>query len=217
MIESEEKYKNIVLNKNYEGSLLNVCSDKLLARIKEIPQNILEQGERHLRETAKPTKIDMMIRVNLWKEYERAIKSGTKMNTTKVYAGVCDSANFYNRIIKNPRKLAWIITPIPSYASTINYLFMKSLERLEEIISLPLKDSRNKLQAPIVNKVYDAAVDIINRVAGTPVQRTANYSQVTNNTPNSPKTIKDIDAEIKQLEQKLDERKNGNRDSNRNE
>lgn len=83
--------------------------------------------------------LDQKIRLSLWNEFELARQRNTKLSVAQAIKGLAHRDHFYQKIIQNPHRLAWILTPPAEYALIVEDLLHRGVRRLYEIIELPLK------------------------------------------------------------------------------
>lgn len=189
-----------------------MVDDTMLKPILALPEKYINMEDDDLRKEANPIRRDFMLRNNFWIAFEKAINSGTMhIHTPHVYNGVCPRQNFYEHVLANPAKLAWLIRPIREYESELELLLSAVTDRLWEIVRAPIfsgiKGSVNKpykLDPKAADVVLKAAKMIEDRVKGMAVQRIAQKTEVTNR--KNPEAIEvlteeHLDKEIKQLEQ----------------
>jgi|GEM_PF-5797337 len=85
----------------------------LLRAVESASQEFLHFTEYDLQEAIKPTDIDWALRHRLWSLIAK-YPSGEidKIEGPMVYNQICCAAHFYNRFLKDPRKVAWFLHPI---------------------------------------------------------------------------------------------------------
>jgi len=198
------------------------CKDRLAEAIKSIPHEYLLMTENELANKIKPTYVDRGLRVSFWREFERALathrQNGApkKITCTMIFQGFCSYQYFYDKFLKDPLRLAWMLTPMLDYQERLEVILSGLHEKLYEISDIEiykLKTGRNgtckrEIHIPAAKLVMEAIKMIEDRVLGTAIQRT---SQTNKNLNISGKIEKeaikvlpsDVDKRIAELEKKL--------------
>jgi hypothetical protein len=160
-------------------SVVNLIPDttaqKLLAAVTAKPE-LFTMDERALRLAVRPTPNDNRLRLAFWNEYNRAQEQNTPMRMVSVFAGVVTHQFWDNHYLTKPENVAWLITPPASYLVMAEEALAHGIERLRDILDLPVVDAYGKvnvklgeLQAKIV-----AMLDL--RVKGAVVQKNMNLN-----------------------------------------
>jgi len=200
-----------------EKSIYNMTDErisKLFLEIKEKNADYFTMDEDRLykrlkSEKKKPTPTDNRLRYSFWSEYERAVSLGHgKMYMTHVYGGVCTKEYFYDRYIRNPARLVWMLCPPTSYEVYVEEALNFGMAQLRKMLSYD--DFKNgvpnmklmELKAKIVNMLDQ-------RKHGLAIARTETKALNVNMTTKTmtekvtEDTMKRLEADIKRLE-KLD-------------
>ncbi len=75
--------------------------------------DLLLKTEVELLDLVKPTTVDWQLRHRFWDLIKQAQELGDeKVYTTHLFDGICTERNFYNYVIVNPGRLAWMMRPI---------------------------------------------------------------------------------------------------------
>lgn len=102
--------------------------------------------ESSLQRQLTPSRVDNTLRYCLWTEHAFAIDRGEKaINCTRVYAPVC-SRQTWNAICKSKR-IFWILTPPVDLMAMNRMAYQKGIERLYDILDLPLVGPDGKVNA----------------------------------------------------------------------
>lgn len=121
------------------------------------------------------------LKISFWHEYDRVlsgvhdISKHQVMSSARVTHGVMGIAA-YKEFIRNPVKLAWLLMPPANYKVCIDELHYAGIERVREILALPIKDKKgipNPATARLVLKAFEL-LDL--RAKGSIVQRSMNVS-----------------------------------------
>src|SRR3990167_10479068 len=131
-------------------SLLDIVPEYFIKYIEKIPQEYLSMGEEELREICFPVErnkcskpesyysVDQQIRTLFWIEHELAITQRRRMVAANIYSGVMHGPNFTSRVLRNPKRLAWMLLPFHSHVADVNLLLKRSSDRLKEVLEMPL-------------------------------------------------------------------------------
>ena len=122
----------------------------------KIPEDIINLSSDELLTSFKPTKVDYALRSAFWNEFRLASLNSEKIILKRVYVGICTYQHFYHNVLNNPYKLAWLIQPYADYEKEIEPLIMKSVERLNDILNLPIIDDKNKVDSKAAKVLLDA-------------------------------------------------------------
>lgn len=178
--------------------------------------------EYYLSEDNHPVRVsvtDDMIKTAFWNEYDLAQAKAKNINVENIYVRCCSRDYFFKQFLTNSRKVAWLLTPPPSYEVMLDALLSKGLQRLYEILSLPLENTvidnkgnpHTEVDAKIAHVIYQITKDIDIRVKGAIPQFIKSESRNLNITgqvndlkqDTNPGSMEEIDAEIKRLEGKI--------------
>lgn len=136
-----------VLNPENPASLFSVMPEEFQPLIEAIRlqfPRMCHYPERELRKYCKPDERDNRIRLSFWQEYELSTRMGKKMSIRAITDGICSKDTWKTYYLQQPKKLLWIVTQPKSYSQTMNALHAQSLERLHQILKLPIKDKQTK-------------------------------------------------------------------------
>lgn len=198
-------------------SLINFLSDALKKSVLELPEEFLIMSETELKEKAHPTSTDYALRVSFWREFDKAMWKGTgKIVSASIYGGICSEQYFYKAFIRTEAKFAWMIRPMQQYQKEMEAILYRCTERLWELIEIPLKDSKGKMDPKRAEVLLKVVAQVENRVKGMAVQRSEarslNVNVVTRSKPSQGiETMSSLDERIKQLQAEVDE--DGTKDS----
>lgn len=189
-------------------SLLNFVGDRLREAIAAIPEHILDIEEKQLKDAVKPTQVDHSLRVSFWREYEKVVWTGAgKITSISVFAGICSNSYWYNKFLKNPRKVAWLVRPLQAYTREMESILHRGTERLWELMEIPIK-VQGKFSARNAEILLKTIKQVEDRVKGMAVQRKESKTLRVNLSAKSPQAVEGNDAmeaRIRQLEAELGE------------
>jgi hypothetical protein len=211
---SQPVYDANVGDQKNPKSLVNLVPDVLAGAISGLPQDLLAMSPEELEAKAPRKRFshrEHQLRLSFWNEYERSVSSGSKMNLTRVYSGICTRKAFYD-IVHDPLKLAFVVHAPDNYAIAMEELLLLGVRRLREILMLPLRGKDGRPDARIAEVVLKAYEKVDMRVHGAIVQRVeqrnlnVNYNSKDQKEAGSSSpalTEETVDQELRLLEMKL--------------
>lgn len=139
------------------------------------------------------------LRVSFWEEYHQALKDMRPMDIHNVYNKVCTQNYFFSFVIKSTKHCVWLYRPTKNYHLDRDQTLREGLERIREIIALPIKDPSGKINTAAANLILRAVKMIDDRVNGSTTP-----PMVMLQTPQKelPKDISELEEKIKMLEAK---------------
>lgn len=193
--------------------------DRVREAINALPRDLLEMTDEQMREEFRPTMVDEKLRTAFWRQINAIERSNKPFKAAELCKGICTDSYFYNRVLHQPNKLAYIIQPITKYEVQTETLLNVGMSRLEQIITMDIttpkkqfcgydSDGKEKFEYrnvvdPIKAKVLlDAINKLEDRVKGSAVQRTVNVNAKTESEP-VEYDINAINDSINQLKTKL--------------
>lgn len=173
---SPDVYEVPALVDSREGkSIFNMSSPAVREAMLKLPPRYLEMSEAELKALAKPTQLDWSIRVSFWREFEKACQfNRNAIRCQDVFGGICSEHYWYGKLLKNPKKVAWLTRPIQTYAKHIESILVQGLRRLEELIQMDVSDGKGGLDPRKGALLLEAVREVANRSKGMAVQKTEN-------------------------------------------
>jgi hypothetical protein len=158
-----------------------------------------------------PTKIDELLRISLWRNYERVVSTGqARISNRAIYGHVLDAAQWANLTYSNSarakERLAYMLIRTENYQNRLHRLLDRGLERLEELLSKTIEKPDGSTDVPLARVQLAATIMLDQRVNGAIVQRidqrvlNANVDIEPGRVINQTKP-EDIDKRIAELEQ----------------
>lgn len=152
-------------------SLLNIAPEKFVATIRDCycrSPKLIIQTEARIREYTKPDDRDDIIRMAFWDAYNRATLPNPpkRMTISDINRGYVADNLFLNRYVGNRVKMLWIITPPRSYADTMRRLLDRSLDRLMEVVDMPMVNKKGEIDHKLIEKIIKIAQITDLRVKG---------------------------------------------------
>jgi hypothetical protein len=184
------------------------CFEKVPADLRGLTEEEVEA--KLLKRDYTPSLTDNRLRLGFWAEYERAINHGGKMVIENVIRGKCSRRHFYEVILKDYRRVAWLTTPPVEYKMSLEEALHAGVRKLREILDFPLyKDGNPDTKAADIILRTVAMLDV--RVKGAITQRMdvrslsvsvdAKAKEAAQIAPLD--SIESIDAKIRALEAKV--------------
>lgn len=201
--------------------------------LEQVWQLLTKNGEFELQKKVKPSAEHNRLRLAFWREYERALQLNCSMEVVNIYKGIVSKENFEQIIKGQPRVVAWILKQPTNYANMMEEALSFSMHRVREILEMPiyklesrevpLNNGGKKIMqkrvpnVPVAKLILDTMKLLDLRVKGAVVQTvkqhvktentnknlTANFS-ISGEMDRTPKSLADIDAQIKKLSQGLE-------------
>jgi hypothetical protein len=181
----------------------------------ELPRHYLQMPESqfliHLEKYLEPR--DYRIRLAFWDEYNAAITEDRVMRIDQFVVKVTNIAYFYRIFLANKYKVIFLLQPPGSYKINMRELLHFGLNRMREIISLPLLDKKGQPNVHLIREMIKIFALADARVQGA-VKQTIDINQKSLNVDMTLKEAKGLaaggsnpvdalDAEIKRLEGEL--------------
>lgn len=134
--------------------------------IKALPEELSLLDESRIEALYKPTPMDYALKRQLWSRFYEVDKSGElSLKMVDVYGGICGHPHFYNYVLREPHRVAWLITPPIDTSAIIEEAFRFSFQKVRDgILNMPVTEKT----APILLKAFQIFAD---RHLGPIVQR----------------------------------------------
>lgn len=198
-----------------EKELGHTYTEGLKRHIEQIPQELLELSEKDLRKKINPSLKLYEVKRAFWEELYLAQEQNREMRMWRVYDGKFSKQYFYDKVIKNFYKLAWIIQPLNSYEDKTKAALDKITERYEELIGMDI-NVRKKVKTE--DGTYDWVTEVDpkkaalllaviknleDRVKGTAIQRNVTATIDGPSKKTRHVDMDKVDDRLKELEEKL--------------
>lgn len=185
-------------------SMLNPGTrDKMLGNV---DRNLLGMDEDELRTIVKPSPNLNKLRLAFWFEYDTAIRSGRRMDIKRVYSGIV-SMESWNKEYCKSKRLAWILTPVSSYQTSMEEALEFSIAQMRKMLDAPLFKDDGRLDTAAANTVLRVFSLLDQRVHGSIVQKLETKSLVINKQLKTESGEQgpgiDIDTQLKIIESQL--------------
>lgn len=190
-------------------------SGKFVDDVLKLPQDILALTEPELEKKFHPSTIDFLVRKNLHLKLKQARDSGVieKLESREIYEGLCTKTNFYDRILVNQYKMAWLLIPIQAYEDLIEESFFHGLKKVREILDMPLTEKSaphimkalefftNRHLGPVIQRIEQKSMNVNfdgNKPGASsmsPDDIMVKYNELKSKLIDKPKDVVDLDAE----------------------
>lgn len=226
-----------MLDEDYERSLINILPEGTAKWFRRVPEEWLVMQEAELKELFYPEMrgeqqtrekvsgkkkpgrstymLDQQLRMAFWAEYDAAQNNQRKFIPRHVYMNIISLSSWYNIVLPNPQRLAWIMCPPGSYVAKTMELYMCGLQLMQEYIELGVcKDDKGNIDAKLAavqQKIMEGAtVRVRGSIPMNVTQKTLSYNINKNeSTTVSPTThgtkIEDLEKELEQLRKSVTE------------
>lgn len=163
-----------MLDETNPRSLISIVPECLVPVIKacrkQYPKLFLH-NEKLLRQKIKVDDRDEKIRLNFWEEYNQAQASMRPMKVNGIISGVCFSETWSTYYLRRLDKIAFMLCPPKNYSLAMRNVLNKGVDRLLEIMELPITDAAGKPNIPAITQILKVFQLVDMRVKGAIVQR----------------------------------------------
>lgn len=176
----------VIFDTNNPWSVINICPPLIRKAIEKIPREHLILDEKRLKKIAAPDEVESRFRLLFWDEYNAAVDEKRQMKLENIITSRLGTfyEYFTDIILPNNRKLSWILTPPSDYFLSMRDLLYTGLDRIREIMELPiiedvvvkvLKDgtkvTRRQVNTRLIGEIVKITQNLNDRVHGAVVQR----------------------------------------------
>lgn len=180
----KENEDALQMSKGERANVYDLLPQYVQEAIDTIPEDYRLLEERELRKTLKPNASVQALRNSFWVEYARCIDNRSKLSISKIISGICNIEYFSQVVLKHPMMVEWMMRPPVSYNRAMEESLHFGVERLREILELPISytkvDSNGFERVIIDHKAADlilkAFTIVDTRVKGSVVQRQQNLN-----------------------------------------
>jgi hypothetical protein len=156
-------------------ALVNVVRPEIREKISRVPADLFSLTEEELERRSPKgqfTWVDRRLRVSWWQEYTRATENHPRMmKMTEVVDGICSRNYFYDHVLADKVRLAFILTPPSNYTVATEEALLRAVDRVREILDFPLYDEQGRPQPKNAEVVIKAFMLLDQRVKGAVIQR----------------------------------------------
>lgn len=155
--------------------VVNLLTNKLKENALKLPPHLLARTSKELEQKFEPSMLDRQLRLAFWDEYFLTQDNAQKhMRMEAVYGRICSREMFYT-IVDSEIRYAWLLTPPEQYTYKMRALLDIGLERMLEVLQLPMivekihpttKIPYKVIDSKIVGEIIKAVAILDNRVRG---------------------------------------------------
>jgi hypothetical protein len=179
-------------------SVMDMLVGGIKTSIEAIPPEVMAMSEDELNKVRAPLTVDYLLRKSLWEHFERCQKAGIKeITVSEIYEGITSHQNFYQKVLVNPHRLAWIFIKPPTADVLFEEAFFFGMARIRaEVLTMPINE---KTMGPIIK----AMEWIANRHLGPMIQKMESRNVNLNLTPAESQDPAELETRLGDLKQKL--------------
>jgi hypothetical protein len=203
--------------------VVNLLTNKLKENALKLPPHLLARTSKELEKHFEPSMLDRQLRLAFWDEYFLTQDNAQKhMRMEAVYGRICSREMFYT-IVDSEIRYAWLLTPPEQYTYKMRALLDIGLERMLEVLQLPMivekinpktKVPYKVIDSKIVGEIIKAVAILDNRVRGAVPQHIRIQSEQRNLNVNMhsaivpdreiPQTHQGIESELAKVQKQID-------------
>ena len=199
-----EDLSNSLFDEDDPNSVINKLPPtnfrKAVLKLKETDGHRFFDTDRLLYKWAQPNEWDARIRLSFWDEFYFAQRNGKMMNVERMCRGVVDKS-YIHKMMLDPRKLVYVLTHPESYTGALRMVHKKGLERMKEIMALPMVDDKGKPIPSVINAILKCTEMADVRLKGAVPQRMQIDSRTMNVNVDVDNPLDLTKMSIEQLEQ----------------
>lgn len=189
-------------------SILNKTPPSFRDAVINADTELLQLDEADARKIIKPSATLNKLRLNFWVEYDAACRVGRQMQLSRVYSGLVAKDKFYKNYITCPKKMAWLLTPVTSFQTSMQEVLETITSQLRTIANLDLVDEKGKVNIPAANIMIKLFELVDKRVNGAFLQRIEQKSLTINKSiPSTQETGFGDDIDLITLKREILENK----------
>ena len=177
---SEDAREVVISEEGNPWTIANMLTGRVKERFLEIPVSYFGLSEKHMENLCRPTEIEEQLRLAFWDEYTVAMDAKRSIQPVNIYSKVCSKDFFYDHVISNPTKFAYVLAPPPEYMYQTRALLALGRRRLRQVLEMPLKNGKNEPNVKLISEIVKIVNILENRVHGA-VAQNINVKQQTKN------------------------------------
>lgn len=190
-------------------SVMSLAPSSLREVVKTIPPDAWSMTFYNLERKAGITAQDSQTRLAFWDEFALAQDQKKKMNFNNV-TKVTNRNYFYDAFLKDPYKVAYLLTPPQKYQYKMREMLDLAHTRMREVLQLPLVDKKGTPNTRLISEIVKIAILLENRVMGAVSQKLQVETKSLNvNVNTERKTYHSIEEELKAVERQLQDLRSG--------
>lgn len=144
---------------------IEIWSDVMNQAIRSVPEYLRYLSDYELLDVVKPKPVDWLLRRRFHTKIAEYKTTGRAPNTEEIFNGIITRQGFYESVIKNPERVAWMICPMTSAQEVVDNCYEMILNKMtQELMALPITEKT-------MGSFIKALEFFANRSAGPVVQR----------------------------------------------
>ena len=185
---NEEK-ELAIIDKENPSSIYNLAPPNFQKHMESVPNEVWEMSVFELANKTDITLDEKKLRIAFWLEHERALRNNTPINLNHIARGIVNIRSLNSRILADPYKLAYILTPPEDYRVKLEEMLILALEEERKVLELPViqrriqitKDGKEivheKVDAKLAALKHQIRESLHNRVHGAVAQKQLNVNR----------------------------------------
>ena len=117
----------------------------LRSAIRKVPIEIWKLSDEALQRLAKPTSTALILKERFWAEYFKNLGSVRRFKLFTVYDEVCSYTHFYNAILRDPARLAWLLRLPTNLEERLGIYLSMAMNRAWDLLKHPAINSDGKM------------------------------------------------------------------------
>lgn len=147
---------------NRETLVEMVSSRAFKNAVKRVPEKCWGYRGQELTTMVRPTETDKALKGAFWNEIRLACAlTGNQVDITRVYAGLCTYTHFYNNILGNPLKLAWLLAPSLDLKVAARSLLLPAMDRLHKLLELDIIKPNGQIDTKAARVVLQGISNVL--------------------------------------------------------
>ncbi len=139
------------------GECLGFFQSKALSvALARIPESLFRESCVSLEHRATPTATERTLKTRFWRLVAEGAVNNRRFKLRALYSGIVSYQHFYDEILSNPTKVAWLIASESSSSHEIGRIQVKAIENVNYMVGQPVIDSRGDLIVSAANRVLRA-------------------------------------------------------------
>lgn len=207
---NEIQHELDILDETNPHSLVNLLPGKMGDSLRNIPIEVLTMTETDLKRLGHIGLTEERLRYAFWMEYNFASVGKRVINMPNIYNGVCRREYWWQRILTDSYKMAYIFLPPPAHRVEVRELLNVANQQIRDILMRDhiVRDKEGKdvgTDAKLAGakvKIYEM---LANRVHGAMIQKIQTENKNLNVDVNldDAKSIEDVEKRIRDAEMRL--------------
>lgn len=195
----------VIFDKVDPRSVYNLVSADMQEAIERVNPEYYRWSLKAIEKHAGPDSTLAQLRVAFWREYNYTQDNWLRsISLHSVTRGVCSKGYFYDKVLPDPLKLAYVLYPVVDMQVAMEEMMDLGLREMRKILLMP-NSGKGGANLPVIKEKIKIVALLQNRLQGAVVQRVEKRTAVVSTHINSktqeaPKSLQEIEREIRQIE-----------------